>query len=254
MTSRNEIVKYIDELFAEVNFPDYSYNGLQFEGKEKVKKIIAGVDGTVEFFDEAIKRKGDLALVHHGIFWKGAEWKKLDRINQKIFKTLSNGNLNLFALHLPLDAHKVYGNNVLIAKALGAKVSGPFGGSRNPVGVLAHFAKPIKVDEIKKKIQKEIGPIGTHLDFGKKSIKSIGIVSGGGWSSVTDPLVYEGDVDLILTGEVIHQGVAACRDHQVHMISAGHYATEVFGVKALAQHLAKKFKLEYEFVDLPTGL
>lgn len=254
MTSRNEIVKYIDSLFAEVNFPDYSYNGLQFEGKDKVKKIIAGVDGTVEFFNEAIKRKGDFALVHHGIFWKGAEWSKLDRINQKTFKTLLDGNLNLFALHLPLDAHPLFGNNALIAKALGAKVIAPFGGSRNPVGVLAHFAKPLKLDILKKKIEKEIGPIATHLDFGGKAIKSIGIVSGGGWSSVTDPLVYNGEVDLILTGEVIHQGVAACRERQIHMISAGHYATEVFGVKELGQHLAKKFKLEYEFIDFPTGL
>jgi putative NIF3 family GTP cyclohydrolase 1 type 2 len=67
-------------------------------------------------------------------------------------------------------------------------------------------------------------------------------------------MVYNGEVDLILTGEIIHQGVAACRDRQIHMISAGHYATEIFGVKALGQHLAKKFKLDFEFIDLPTGL
>jgi dinuclear metal center YbgI/SA1388 family protein len=254
MARRDEIVRYIDELFAEVNFPDYSYNGLQFEGKEEVKKIISGVDATVEFFDKAIKSKGDFALVHHGLFWKGAEWTRLDRINQKIFKTLLNGKLNLFALHLPLDAHPTYGNNALLAKALDAKVAAPFGGSRNPVGVLAKFARPVKIEALKKKIEKEIGPIITHLDFGKSTVKSIGIVSGGGWSSVTDPMVYNGEVDLILTGEIIHQGVAACRDRQIHMISAGHYATEIFGVKALGQHLAKKFKLDFEFIDLPTGL
>ncbi|GAB4283468.1 MAG: Nif3-like dinuclear metal center hexameric protein [Candidatus Rifleibacteriota bacterium] len=254
MVSRNELVKYIGEIFAEVNFPDYSYNGLQFEGKAEVKKLVAAVDGTIESFTEAARKKGDFLLVHHGIFWKGAEWTKLDRINQKIFNALAKADLNLFALHLPLDAHPVYGNNALIAKALGAKVVSPFGGCRNPVGVLAHFAKPVKVNALKKKIEKEIGPVITHLDFGGKDVKSVGIVSGGGWSSVTDPLVYDGEVDLILTGEIIHQGVAACRDRQIHMISAGHYATEVFGVKELGKHLAEKFKLEFEFVDLPTGL
>lgn len=255
MASRNDIVKYINELFAEVSFPDYSYNGLQFEGAEKVTRIAAGVDATVDFFAEATRRGADFALVHHGLFWKGGEWTRLDRINQKIFKALLAGNLNLYALHLPLDAHPIYGNNAIIAGLLKASVTGPFGGSRNnAVGVLARFDKPLTVAEFKKRIEKAIGPVVTHLDFGAKKIQSVGIISGGGWSSVTDPLVYDGQVDAILTGEIIHQAVAACRDRQVHMFSAGHYATETFGADALGRHLAVKFKLAYDFIDLPTGL
>lgn len=255
MVQRNDLVQYINQLFAEVNFPDYSYNGLQFEGSEKVTKIAAGVDGTVEFFAEAGRKGADFALVHHGLFWKGAEWSRLDRINQRIFKSLMNANLNLFAMHLPLDAHPEFGNNPVIARLLDAKVIAPFGGSRaNAVGVLAHFAKPITIDQLKKKIEKTIGPVVTHLDFGGKKIGNIGIVSGGGWSSITDPLVYDGQVDVILTGEILHQAVASCRDRQIHMISAGHYATEVFGVRELGQHLADKFAIDFEFIDLPTGL
>lgn len=255
MVDRKKITNYLNELFQEVNFPDYSYNGLQFEGKEKIKKIISGVDGTVEFFKEAIKRNADFVVVHHGIFWKGAEWTKLDRFAQEIMRVLSHGELNLFAQHLPLDAHPKLGNNVLLAKAIKAKVIAPFGGSREPkIGTLAKFPKPITITELKAVIEKNIGPITTHLDFGKKKIQTIGIVSGGGWSSVMDPLVYDGEVDVILTGEVIHQGVPPCRDRKIHMISAGHYATEVFGVRALGEHLAKKFKLEHEFIDMPTGL
>lgn len=255
MVERNKITKYIEELFQDVNFPDYSYNGLQFEGKNEVKKIVSGVDGTVEFFREAVKKKADFAVVHHGLFWKGAEWTKLDRFAQDVVQVLGHGQLNLYALHLPLDAHPKLGNNVMIAKVLKAKVIAPFGSSRgNKIGVLAEFTKPITVSEFKKKITKTIGSIVTHLDFGKKKIKTVGIVSGGGWNSVMDPLVYEGNVDAILTGEIIHQGVPPCRDRKIHMISAGHYATEVFGVKALGEHLAKKFKLAHEFIDLPTGL
>lgn len=254
MVKRKELIEYLKELFAEVDFPDYSYNGLQFEGKEEVKKIVVGVDATVEFFKKAIAEKADFALVHHGLFWKGAEWTNLDRINQRIFKTLLDGNLNLYALHLPLDAHPEFGNNAQIARKIGAKIVGPFGGRRNPIGVLCQLTKPISVSAFKAKIEKVIGPVATHLDFGKKQVRNVAVVSGGGWSYVTDPLVYEGGVDLILTGEIIHQGVAACRDREIHMISAGHYATEVFGVQALGEHLAKKFKLKYDFIDLPTGL
>jgi len=254
MATRSEIVKYINELFAEVVFNDYSYNGLQFEGSDKVKKIVAGVDATVEFFNEATRRGADFALVHHGLFWKGGEWNRLDRINLKIVKALLAGNLNLFAMHLPLDAHPIFGNNAIIAGKLGAEMVAPFGGGRgNAVGVLAKFKKPLTAAEFKKKIEKAIGPVVTHLDFGKK-IQNVGIISGGGWNTVSDPLVYEGKVDAILTGEIIHQAVAACRDREIHMFSAGHYATETFGADALGRHIAEKFKLPYEFIDLPTGL
>lgn len=255
MIKRNEILKYLEEVFAEVNFPDYSYNGLQFEGSEKVSKIAAGVDATNEFFVEATRQGADFALVHHGLFWKGAEWCRLDRINQKLFKNLLAGNLNLFAVHLPLDAHPKFGNNAVIARLLKAEVVSPFGGSRgNAVGMLARFKKPITLAELNKRIEKTIGPVVTTLDFGDNKVQTLGILSGGGWSSVTDPLVYDGEVDAILTGEIIHQAVAACRDRQINMISAGHYATEVFGVCELGRHLAKKFSLDFTFIDLPTGL
>ncbi|EKD81560.1 MAG: hypothetical protein ACD_39C01747G0002 [uncultured bacterium] len=255
MVHRNEVVEYLHEVFAEVSFHDYSYNGLQYEGSAKVSKIAAGVDATNEFFAESIKQGADFAIVHHGLFWKGAEWSRLDRINQKIFKTLMSGNLNLFAMHLPLDAHPKFGNNAIMAGLLKAEVIAPFGGSRgNAVGVLARLPSPITLAELYKRIEKVIGPVVTHLDFGKKKVQTLGILSGGGWSSVTDPLVYDGDVDAILTGEVIHQAVASCRDRQVNMISAGHYATEVFGARELGKHVAKKFGLEFTFIDLPTGL
>lgn len=255
MARRNDIVKYLEEVFAEVNFADYSYNGLQFEGSDKVSKIAAGVDATNEFFVEAARQKADFALVHHGLFWKGAEWCRLDRINQKIFKNLLAANLNLYAMHLPLDAHPEFGNNAVMARLLKAEVIAPFGGSRgNAVGVLARFKTAITLTELKKRIEKVVGPIVTSLDFGGKKVQTLGILSGGGWSSVSDPLVYNGEVDAILTGEIIHQAVAACRDRQINMISAGHYATEVFGARELGQHLAKKFGLAFTFIDLPTGL
>ncbi len=250
-----DILNYLNEVFQDYQMEDYSYNGLQFEGKPKVKKIVAGVDATLEFFDAAKKSNADFAIVHHGLFWKGGEWSRLDRLNKRIFKALDEIDLNLYASHLPLDAHKEFGNNVCIARELGLTITGPFAVTKGyPIGYIAKTAKPIKLAEFKALAESKIGKIITELDFGKDTVSNIAIVSGGGGSYVKDPAIYDGKADLLLTGEIIHQQVAMCREREVNMLSLGHYATEIFGVKALTQHVAEKFKLEYEFIDLPTGL
>ena len=255
MVLRKTLTTYLEETFQVGVTPDVSYNGLQFEGRKSIAKIVTGVDGTVDFFAEAVRRKADFALVHHGIFWKGGEWRTIDVYAQEILRILMKGNLNLYAIHLPLDLHPELGNNAQIARALGVTVDDPFGQFlKQKIGVLGHFPAPISVAAFKKKIRKAIGPVITHLDFGKERIRNIGIVSGGGWDSVTDPLVAEGKVDAILTGEIIHQGVASCRQRKIHLLSAGHYATEVFGVRATGEALAEKFGIEHEFLDMPTGI
>ena len=164
-------------------------------------------------------------------------------------------DLNLFAEHLPLDAHPEIGNNAVIAKLLNAEKIAPFGLCKgNPVGFIGKFENPITIYELKERIEKNVAKINTHLDFGKKYIRTIGIVSGGGWNSILDPAVYNGEVDVIFTGEIQHQGVAQYRDREIHLISAGHYATETFGANEVGKLLAKEFGLPYEFIDLPTGL
>jgi len=255
MVNRKVLEEFLEETFQVSSTPDVSYNGLQFEGKKTIKKLITGVDGTVEFFEEALKRKADIVLVHHGIFWKGGEWKAIDKYAQEILEILMKGELNLYAIHLPLDLHPELGNNAQIAKKMGITIDDPFGQFlKQKIGVLGHLDKEISVAAFKKKVLDTIGPIITHLNFGKPKIRRIGIVSGGGWDSVTEPLVAEGEVDAILTGEVIHQGVASCRQRKIHLISAGHYATETFGVKATGAAIAEKFGIEHEFIDMPTGL
>ena len=204
MVLRKDIIKFLNQLFSEVNYPDFSYNGLQYEGKEEISKIVAGVDATIPFFVEAKKRGGDFAFVHHGLFWKGGEWSRLDRINKKIFKSLLDADCNLFAMHLPLDAHPEVGNNAVIAKLLNAEKIAPFGLCKgNPVGFLCKFDSPISINELKEKIESKVAKINTHLNFGKKMIQTVGIVSGGGWNSILESAVYNGDVDVILTGEIL---------------------------------------------------
>lgn len=253
--SRSEVLQFLEETFKVSLSSDVSYNGLQFEGSEIVTKIATGVDATAEFVGAAVSAEADFALVHHGLFWKGGEWKRIDRFARRLVEIMGSGNLNLYGLHLPLDMHPLYGNNPILARLLGAETIEPFGDFMGQkVGVMARLARPSTVAAFVKRIEKAVGPVARHLAFGPEKISTIGIVSGGGWSSISDAAVAEGRVDAIVTGEVIHQAVPPCRERGVHLFAAGHYATETFGAKAIGEALAKKFDLEHVFIDLPTGL
>lgn len=255
MTLRSHILEFLEETFQTSSYPDFSYNGLQFDGKKSISRIISGVDGTVDFFKAAIRRKADMVIVHHGIFWKNAEWTRIDRFARETVEVLAKADLNVYAIHLPLDAHPVYGNNVLLAKAIGAIPVEPFGAfNRQKVGYLCTFKKSISAGELVNRVNKRIGPVNTHLDFGKDKIKAVGIVSGSGWDCLTDEKVYDGEIDAILTGEIAHQAVAMARMRKIHVIGAGHYATERYGVRALGEAIAAKFGIGHEFIDQPSGL
>lgn len=253
MIGIENLLTFLEDTFQVSSYADVSYNGLQFEGKKRIQKIVTGVDATTPFLNAAVEKKADFAVVHHGLFWKGDEWRKIDRFSSEKVAIMIKGNLNLYALHLPLDSHREFGNNVRIATVLDAmpqETFYPF--QKLDTGLIANFGKGITLLELKRRMTKQIGPILHHLDFGPKRIKTVGIVSGGGWRSIQDPLARK--VDAIITGEIIHQAYASCQELGVHMFSLGHYASEIFGVKALGEALSQKFGLEHTFLDFPTGL
>jgi dinuclear metal center YbgI/SA1388 family protein len=255
MVSRNELTAFLDEVFQVSVTADGSYNGLQFEGKETVRSLVTGVDAVVPFFERAVARKADFALVHHGLFWKNQEWRRIDRFQRRLLTPLHEADLNLYAVHLPLDAHPEWGNNACLARALGAKVEEPFAEYlKLKIGFIASLPRPISLEALQKLVGERIGPVQATLPFGPARIKRIGIVSGGGWDAVNDPAVAAGGVDAIITGEILHQGVPLYRERGVHLIAAGHYATETFGVRAIGDELARRFKLRHTFIDVPTGL
>ncbi|MBF0409159.1 MAG: Nif3-like dinuclear metal center hexameric protein [Candidatus Riflebacteria bacterium] len=250
-----DLVIHIKELLNYEQIKDSSYNGLQFTGSNKVKKIVSGVDASIDFLREARRRDAEFAIVHHGMFWKGGEVSFVDKYWKNKFSELISGNINLFALHLPLDLHADFGNNPILARLLGLKIIGNFcdyQGSK--VGVYGEYESPKKIGDVLKDIEKKIGKISCHLNFGEKKISRVGIVSGGGGSAISDRIVCEENIDLILTGEIHHQHYFSAEERKIHAVSAGHYLTEIFGVKALGDHLAEKFNLQHEFIDLPTGL
>lgn len=255
MTTLKTVLGFLEDTFRVSLCNDVSYNGLQFEGRSQMKSIVTGVDASTAFLRKAVSLRADLAIVHHGLFWKGQEWKKIDRFARERVSLMDKGNLSLYALHLPLDSHPEFGNNALLARAIGAKATGTFAeflGQK--IGIVARFDKPVSPAQFKRILVKQVGPVAHHLDFGSASIQTIGIVSGGGWSSLADPLISSGALDALLTGEVIHQAVSQCQDCRVHLFAAGHYATETFGVKAIGKLLAEKFGVSHRFLDLPTNL
>ncbi|MFZ2959748.1 MAG: Nif3-like dinuclear metal center hexameric protein [Candidatus Ozemobacteraceae bacterium] len=255
MASRSEILAFLEETFKTSMTADVSYNGLQFPGREEVTRVVTGVDASTGFLMRAVASRADLAIVHHGLFWKGAEWRRIDRFGREQMRLLIEGELNLYGLHLPLDMHPEYGNNALLARSIGAEPEEPFSefqGSK--IGFIARFPKSVTPKALIARIEKVVGPVVCHLPFGPERISRIGVVSGGGWSGVTDPAANEGRIDALLTGEVIHQAYSLARDRNIHVFGAGHYATETFGVQAIGELLEEKFGVKHTFIDLPTGL
>ncbi|MBF0544839.1 MAG: Nif3-like dinuclear metal center hexameric protein [Candidatus Riflebacteria bacterium] len=250
-----ELVNHIKQLLNYELVKDSSYNGLQFEGKGTVRKIVTAVDACKQLFDEGKKRNADFAIVHHGMFWKGSEVTNIDGFYREKLSSMLESNMNLFALHLPLDLHPEFGNNAIIARLLGVEKVEFFSECHgNKVGAWGKLKKPQKITSLLSEIEKKIGKITTHLPFGPDRISKIAVISGGGGFGISDPEIAEEGIDLFLTGEVLHQHYFPARERNVHAVGAGHYQTEVFGVRALGEFLARKFNLKHEFIEIPTGL
>ncbi len=243
----NELENYLNEFLAVKNFQDYCPNGLQVEGKTEIKKIVTGVSACVELFEKAIEKNADTIIVHHGLIWNGDPRLYKGGYKQRI-KLLLENNINFFGYHLPLDAHSEVGNNFQIAKILGLKDIEPFVEYKgNKIGFKGKLNN-IKSDDFIKSIKEKINPNLIVFPFGPEKINTVGIVSGGAQREVTQAIPEA--IDLYLTGEVSEYNLHIAKEEKIHFVSAGHHATEVFGIKSLSKHLQEKFNLDVEFVNI----
>jgi len=247
------IAKHASEYLRHEGFPDYStsFNGLQLEGAPTVTRIGAAVDACEPVIAEAVRRRIGLLLVHHGLMWDqhgfaftGARYRKL--------KCAMDAGMAIFASHLPLDAHPAVGNAAQLAKAIGMRKVDPFFPYKNmPVGMRGELA--ITRDALVERVRGAVK--GSHLTLcaaGPENVRRIGIVTGGAGSEVGE--IAKSGIDTFITGEGPHWSYTAAEELGLNVIYAGHYATETFGVKALAAHLSRKFRVPWEFIDHPTGL
>jgi len=251
MASLSEIVSYTDEFLRirEIGDWDNALNGLQIENSGRVSRIGAAVDVSTRILTEAAKKDVDLLIVHHGLFWPGLQPVRsaLRRQLQRAFEK----DVALYSAHLPLDIHPKVGNNAQLIAALGLKSTAPFLEEKGqPVGLKSRASIP-RSDLVRKLRKALSGPIKV-FNFGPKQTRVIGIVTGGAGSEIYR--VAEENVDTFITGEAPHWAAVAAEELGMNLLLGGHYATEVFGVKALAAHLSKRFRIPWEFIDYPTGL
>jgi dinuclear metal center YbgI/SA1388 family protein len=247
----NQIVRYCDQTLRTSEFSDWdgAVNGLQVENNGTVTKIATTVDASLATIELAVAAKADLLLVHHGLFWgKTHPWtgKKYE-----LLRLLVENNLAVYSSHLPLDAHPKLGNNAQLAAALGIKKSKPFFETKGQlIGLRADFS--ISRDDLNARLEKSLGSKPLLIPGGPEKCRRIGIVTGGAGGDIAKA-AKEG-VDTFITGEGAHWTYALAEELGINVFYGGHYATETFGVKALAAELSKKFKLSWTFLDHPTGL
>jgi dinuclear metal center YbgI/SA1388 family protein len=242
------VTGYLDGEFDLSDFNDSSHNGLQVENAGDVQKICFGVDASLGFFEEALRKGADMVVCHHGISW-GDSLKRITGINYKRISFLARHNMALYACHLPLDAHPKIGNNALIARALGLARRKRFGmhyGSM--LGYEGTLIKPVRYETFKKTVSRVMKNKVVTMDFGKKTVKRVAVVSGGAASDVDEAGLKK--VDVFVSGEPTLASYSVAQEHGINAVFAGHYATEVWGVRALADVVAKKLGVATEFIDM----
>jgi len=251
MASLTEIISYTDDFLRirEVGDWDNALNGLQIENSGRVTRIGAAVDVSTRVLSAAAKKNVDLLIVHHGLFWPGLQPVR-SALRRQLQLAFEN-DIALYSAHLPLDVHPKVGNNAELVAALGLKSAQPFLEEKGqPVGLKARASMPRS--ELVRKLRKALnGPVKV-FNFGPKQPRAIGIVTGGAGSEIYR--VAQENIDTFITGEAPHWAAIAAEELGMNLLLGGHYVTEVFGVKALAAHLSKRFKVPWEFIHRPTGL
>ena len=252
MVKRAELVKYLDELL-EIELweaADSSLNGLQIEGAEEIGSVALAVDGCEQTFEMCRQTGAQMLIVHHGLFW--GETLPVTGAHKRRVKLLLDAGISLYAVHLPLDFHPLLGHNVCIARELGLKVKGPLKQEKTfTLGTLARSDPPLAREDFVALVNSRLSTKATVLPFGSEKVENIGIVSGHGSKLVDEPLCEK--IDTFLTGEAGHTLYHHAREYCLNVIFAGHYATELPGLKALAEQLAERFGLEATLLEAPTG-
>jgi dinuclear metal center YbgI/SA1388 family protein len=245
-----ELETLLNTLLESAKFADYSPNGLQVEGRTEIRRLVAGVSASQRLIDAAVKRSADALVVHHGFFWKG-ENPCLVGYRRRRVATLLAHDLNLFAYHLPLDAHPELGNNAQWAKAMGWRVCGRFG--RQDTGFWGELPKPCRLVKLTAQLTKTLERPPLVIGDENRAIRRIAWCSGGAQGYIEDllALAETAGIDAYLSGEISDQTPHVAAENHIAYLACGHHASERFGPRALAAWLQANAGLECEFIDCP---
>ena len=242
MAARDEIVAHASAVLEVERFPEFAPPGLQVVGADEVTTIVCGVSSSRELFERAAGLGAELVLVHHGLFWRNEPLVVDARLRGRL-EVLFAANASLVAYHLALDAHPTLGNNARLAEAIGATPERPFGS----VG-LGCTMPSLDPDELAGRVEAAVGRAPLVLRGGEGPIERLAIATGAAGHDLV-AAAHEG-YDALLTGEPEEPSAATAHELGIHLLAAGHHATERLGVQALAAHLADRFDLAWHYVEV----
>ncbi len=241
MAARDEIVAYADALLEVEKWPEFGPPGLQVVGADAVTTLACGVSSSLDLFSRARDLGAELVLVHHGLFWRNEPLVVDARLRGRL-EQLFAANASLLAYHLALDAHPTLGNSAQLAARIGAQPQRAFAG----VGLSCSLA-PMSVAELVQRVRSVVEREPLVLPYGPAVVERIAVSTGAaGYDLIR--AAHEGH-DLLLTGEPEEPSYATARELGIHLVAAGHHATERYGVQALAAHLADRFGLEWHYLE-----
>jgi dinuclear metal center YbgI/SA1388 family protein len=247
MAHRNELENHLHGLLEVARFRDYGPNGLQVEGKPEVRRLVSGVTASLALIDAAIDAGADALLVHHGLFWRGQDGRVVGWMRARLARLIAH-DINLYAYHLPLDAHPVHGNNAQLGLRMGWEADGRFGdqdlgfiGNPAPDARDAHTLGAALAERLQRP------PVVVPGDG--RALRRVAWCSGGA-QGYFEAAIAAG-ADAFVTGEISEPQAHLARETGVAFYACGHHATERGGAAALGAHLAETFGLAHQFIDLP---
>jgi dinuclear metal center YbgI/SA1388 family protein len=243
--TRQRLLAAFDDVLQPLRYKDYGPNGLQVEGRPTVGKLVSGVTASLALIEAAIAEQADAIVVHHGLFWRGQDGRVTGWMKQRLAALLAH-DINLYAYHLPLDAHPELGNNAQLAARLGLRASSQFG--EQELGSLGLLPQPLTPSELAARVQAALGRRVTLVARDEGAVQQIAWCTGGG-QGLFEAAIAAG-AQAYITGEISEPQAHYAREMGVVYLAAGHHATERYGVQALGQRVADQLGLAHRFIDI----
>lgn len=244
-----DLVQYLDQLLASNDIKDYCANGWQLEGKAAIHKLVTGVTASRALVEAAIAADADAILVHHGWFWQG-EAPQVVGLKYRRMAPLIKADINLFAYHLPLDLHPIYGNNQQLGELLGLQSIRPLmTQERFSLVLRGELPEPMSLAQLQTRLQQLMQHPPLLIGEPTRKVSKLAWCTGAAMREFAP--VLDTDVELFISGEINEPSTHLALESGVAYMAAGHHATERLGVQALGQHLAEHFSLIHQFIDCP---
>jgi dinuclear metal center YbgI/SA1388 family protein len=245
MATARQLLQAFDVLLQPDRFKDYGPNGLQVEGRPEVRRLVSGVTASLALIEAAVAAQADAVFVHHGLFWRGQDGRLTGWLKQRVEMLLAH-QINLFAYHLPLDAHPELGNNAQLGLRLQWRADARFG--EQDLGFIGSLPRPESLADLSERLQRELGRAPTVVAGDGRPLRRIAWCTGGA-QGYFEAAIAAG-ADVYVTGEISEPQAHYARETGVAFVACGHHASERYGAPAVAGHAAQRFGLTHRFIEI----